>query len=67
MTQYYVIYKIRNGDPQEAYIINNVENDLQYHLETEGDAHTTYEVFRDEDEAYDKMVSYNRSLRGEKD
>jgi hypothetical protein len=62
MTKYYVIYKIRNGEAQEAYIINNVENDLAYHLETEGDAHTTYEEFKDEDEAYDAMIIYNRKV-----
>jgi hypothetical protein len=67
MTKYYVIYKIKNGDPQEAYMINNMDNDLTYHLETEGDAHTTYKEFKDEDEAYDEMVSYNRVLRKEGD
>jgi hypothetical protein len=67
MTKYYVIYKIKDGIPQEAYIINNVDNDLNYHLETEGDAHTTYEVFKDENEAFDTMVMYNRILRKEND
>jgi len=67
MTRYYVIYKTKNGNPQDAYIINDMDNDLNYHLDTQGDAHISYETFKDEDEAYDAMVSYNRVLRKEKD
>jgi hypothetical protein len=65
MAKYYVIYDFVKGVPQKAYMINDMENDLAYHLDVESGADTTYKEFKDEDEAYEEMISYNRSLRKE--
>ena len=66
MKKYYVILKMVEGVEQPAYIINNVENDLAYHLEYHGDAHTTYMEYKNQEEAEAKMNEYNNLLTGEK-
>lgn len=68
MTSYYVIFTIKDGVEQDAYLINSCDNDLDYHLFQYGDMSITYEEYKDEDEATDRKETYNRSLweRGNK-
>lgn len=53
---------MKQGVEQPAYIINNLDNDLSYHLDYYGDAYTSYEEYKDEDEAIDRMNEYNKNI-----
>jgi hypothetical protein len=61
MKKFYVIYVIKDGVEKQAYIINDKDNDLDYHLSSFGDCYRYYEIFKSEKEALKVLNAFNKS------
>jgi hypothetical protein len=55
MKKYYIIFTIINGFDYPAYIINDIDNDIDYHLECYGDISKTYEIYDTKKQALQRL------------
>lgn len=62
MKKYYVIFKVKNGIQEPAYIINNVDNDLSHHLECQGDCYVSYIEYNSYEIALQGVNIFNNLL-----
>jgi hypothetical protein len=62
MNKHYVIFTISNGYQQDAYVINDRDHDLDWHLAEQGDESITYSIYDTEKEAIAERNRFNLSL-----
>jgi hypothetical protein len=60
MKKYYIIFTIINGIDYPSYIINDIDNDIDYHLECYGDISKSYEIYDSKKQALQRLKELKR-------